>query len=130
MLCGEAQQATGSYTMTNRQAILPLAAAISLSASVSTAQTADGITQVSSLELNPLIVTSSRMTETADEALSAVSVIDREEIEQRQPQSTFDLLQTEPGVDVARNGGRGANNSVFLRGTESDHTLVLMDGMR
>jgi len=116
--------------MTNRQAILPLAAAISLSASVSTAQTADGITQVSSLELNPLIVTSSRMTETADEALSAVSVIDREEIEQRQPQSTFDLLQTEPGVDVARNGGRGANNSVFLRGTESDHTLVLMDGMR
>ncbi|MGM0433812.1 MAG: TonB-dependent receptor domain-containing protein [Pseudomonadota bacterium] len=70
------------------------------------------------------------MAETADEALSAVSVIDREEIEERQPQSTFDLLRTETGVDVTRNGGRGSNNSVFLRGAESDHTLVLVDGMR
>lgn len=116
--------------MNQRQAILPLAAAISLSASLSTAQTADGTTQVSSLELNPLIVTSSRMTETADEALSAVSVIDRDAIDERQPQSSFDLLRTETGVDVTRNGGRGGNNSVFLRGTESDHTLVLVDGMR
>lgn len=110
--------------------ILPLAAAITLIASVNTGHAADTNTQTPSLKLNPLVVTSSRMTETADQALSAVSVIDRAEIDQRQPQSTFDLLRTETGVDVTRNGGPGANNSVFLRGTESNHTLTLVDGMR
>lgn len=116
--------------MVNRKISL-LAAAIGTATSTGAfAQDNDASDQVAALELNPVVVTSSRMTETANEALSAVSVIDRDDIDERQPQSSLDLLRTETGVDVTRNGGRGANNSVFVRGTESDHTLVLVDGMR
>ena len=116
--------------MLNRKISL-LAAAIGAATSTALlAQENDATAQVAALELNPVVVTSSRMTETANEALSAVSVIDRDDIDERQPQSALDLLKTEAGVDVTRNGGRGANTSVFVRGTESDHTLVLIDGMR
>ena len=41
-----------------------------------------------------------------------------------------ELLRFEGGVDIGRNGGPGQATSVFLRGTESNHTLVLMDGVR
>ena len=80
--------------------------------------------------LDPVVVTPTRTAETADASLAAVSVIDREAIEQRQAPTTFDLLRTEPGIDVTRNGGPGGNTAIFLRGTESNHALVLIDGVR
>lgn len=80
--------------------------------------------------LDPVVVTPTRTAETADASLAAVSVIDRKAIERRQPQTTLDLLRTEPGIDVTRNGGPGGNTSIFLRGTESNHALVLIDGVR
>lgn len=41
-----------------------------------------------------------------------------------------ELLRFEAGLDIGRNGGPGQSTSVFMRGTESNHTLVLMDGVR
>ncbi|NIR60476.1 MAG: TonB-dependent receptor, partial [Gammaproteobacteria bacterium] len=78
----------------------------------------------------PVVVTASRLAETQDETLASVSVITREEIERIQPHSVVELLRLQAGVDVARNGGLGGNTSVFLRGANSDHTLVLIDGVR
>lgn len=80
--------------------------------------------------LDPIVVTPSRNAETADQALASVTVISREEIEQRQAQSVLDLLRMEAGIDMARTGGPGSNTSLFLRGTASNHTLVLVDGVR
>ncbi|TVP58971.1 MAG: TonB-dependent receptor [Halomonadaceae bacterium] len=80
--------------------------------------------------LRPLIVTTTLATETADESLSSVTVIDREAIERQQPREFSSLLQGQPGVNVVSNGGFGKNTSVFTRGTGSESTVLLIDGIR
>lgn len=78
----------------------------------------------------PVIVTATRTAQTADEALAAVTVITREQIDASQAKDVAELLRFEAGIDIARNGGPGQQTSVFLRGTDSNHTLVLIDGVR
>lgn len=78
----------------------------------------------------PVLVTPTRNPLTADETLASVSVLTREDIERRQPRDLPDLLADLPGVHIARSGGRGQSTSLFLRGTNSDQTLVLLDGVR
>jgi vitamin B12 transporter len=80
--------------------------------------------------LEPVVVTATRSTMPADRTLAAVTVITREEIERLQPQSVQDLLTGLPGVAFANAGGIGQQTSMFLRGTNSSHTLVLVDGVR
>lgn len=80
--------------------------------------------------LDELIVTASRTPQAPDAALAAVTVITREDIERRAPASLPELLRGMPGVAIASNGGPGKVASTFLRGTDSDHTLVLVDGIR
>ena len=76
-----------------------------------------------------IVVTAARTAQTADEALASVSVITRKEIEATQAETVVDLLQHYAGIDAVRTGGPGQQTSIFLRGTNSDHTLVLIDGM-
>ncbi len=78
----------------------------------------------------PVIVTATRTARTADETLASVTVITREHIERTQAKSVAELLAGEAGLDVAVNGGYGKSTSIFLRGTNSDHTLVLVDGLK
>jgi vitamin B12 transporter len=80
--------------------------------------------------LSPVIVTATRTAITADNALSSVTVITRADIERLQPLSVPDLLTGLPGVSFANSGGYGQQTSLFLRGTNSSHTLVLIDGVR
>lgn len=81
-------------------------------------------------ELDPVVVTATRMPDTADQTLAAVTVIERAEIERRQARTMSDLLRGLPGVAVSNSGGAGQPTSIFLRGTESDHVLVLIDGVK
>ncbi len=79
----------------------------------------------------PIIVTATRTAQTADETLASVTVIERRQIEQSQANSVVELIQSRTvGVDLARNGGLGTNTSLMLRGTNSNHVLVLIDGVR
>ncbi|EIM03256.1 TonB-dependent vitamin B12 receptor [Rhodanobacter denitrificans] len=80
--------------------------------------------------LAPVIVTATRTAITADEALSSVTVITRADIERLQPLSVPDLLAGLPGLSFANSGGYGQQTSLFLRGTNSTHTLLLVDGVR
>jgi vitamin B12 transporter len=83
------------------------------------------------LELKPnLVVTPSRVAEPIGQSLAAVSVITREDIELSVAEDLLDLLRLQPGVDIVRTGGAGAQTSVFLRGSNSNHVLVLIDGVR
>ena len=81
-------------------------------------------------DLDQLVVTASRTEQTRQQTLAAVTVIDRAEIDRLQPNSLPDLLRGTPGMSLASNGGPGKSTSMFLRGTESDHVLVLVDGVR
>ncbi len=81
-------------------------------------------------DADTIIVTANRSAETVDETLASVSVITRTDIENSQARSVMDLLSAQAGVDVTRNGGPGSATSIFLRGTNSNQTLVLIDGVR
>lgn len=77
-----------------------------------------------------IIVTPTRTAQTVDQSLTSVSVVTREQIEQRQARSVEDALRGLPGLDFSVNGGRGTAAQIFMRGTESDHVLVLVDGVK
>ena len=81
-------------------------------------------------ELPEMVVTATRTANTLDETLAPVSIITREEIERRQIKSVPEALASVPGVDVVKNGGYGSLSNVYLRGTNSDHVLTLIDGVK
>jgi vitamin B12 transporter len=83
-----------------------------------------------STDLDQVVVTASRTEQAASQVLAASTVIDRADIERLQPSSLAELLRGVPGVSIANNGGPGKSTSVFMRGTDADHVLVLVDGVR
>lgn len=80
--------------------------------------------------LDPILVTASRSAQTVDETLAPVIVISRDDIERSNATDVADLLRFHAGLDIARTGGAGAQTSLFMRGTESDHTLIMIDGVK
>lgn len=80
--------------------------------------------------LPTVIVTASRSSENLDDTLAPVTVITREDLVRLQSQDVQDLFIGLPGLSVAANGGPGKNGALFIRGTESDHVLVLIDGIK
>jgi vitamin B12 transporter len=79
--------------------------------------------------LDPVVVTGTQVAVPVSELPSAVTVIDREEIESRQVNDVLQLLRTVPGLGVIQTGGRGSLTSVFPRGGEADYNMVLVDGV-
>ena len=81
-------------------------------------------------ELDPVIVTATRQPMRAYELLADTEVIDRDEIERSGATSLGDLVARQAGIQQVTSGGPGASSSVFIRGANSGHTLILVDGMR
>ena len=96
-------------------------ACLSIPASANAADLAPGET---------IIVTATRTEIPLEDAIVPVTVITREEIELSLANDLAELLRLEAGIDIGRNGGPGQATSIFMRGTESNHTLVLVDGVR
>ena len=78
----------------------------------------------------PIVVTANRTEQSAADVPARVSVITRADIERSQAPDLVELLRLEAGIDIARNGGPGGQTSVFMRGANSNHVLVLIDGVR
>jgi vitamin B12 transporter len=89
---------------------------------------ANGLVAIS--EPSELVVTGTRTSIPASDTLASTTVLTEHDIETRQVLSLQDLLQGESGVQLSNNGGLGKASSLFLRGTNSDHVLVLVDGVR
>ena len=81
-------------------------------------------------ETETVVVTATRTAQTVNQSTSSVQIIDQSDIERMQARSVPDLLRGLAGVQITRNGGRGKNTSLFIRGTNSDHVLVLIDGVK
>lgn len=103
---------------------LALAIALALP-SVAVAEVADDAT-----ELDEIVVTGTRTDVAIEDSLVPAQVIDREEIERSQARSLPDLLKGRAGLNMTNQGGAGKLTTLFLRGAESDHVLVLVDGIR
>lgn len=95
-----------------------------LSASVAQAQTPG---EAASEEI---VVTANRLEQSLSTVLAATTVIDKETIRQSSAQNLAGLLAGVPGMQFSPSGGQGAQTSLFMRGTESDHTLILVDGVQ
>ncbi|MBI5329834.1 MAG: TonB-dependent vitamin B12 receptor [Betaproteobacteria bacterium] len=107
----------------------PLAIALAL-CFTPLASHAQSDTQRDALPLQEIVVTATRTARTADASLAAVSVVTRRDIERLQATSVPELLAGLPGITFSRNGGAGKSASLFLRGAESDHVVVLLDGVK
>jgi vitamin B12 transporter len=84
----------------------------------------------SDADIGPVVVTANRVAVPLGETLAAVTVLTREDIERSQAPDLLSLLARQPGIDVARTGGPGQASTLFLRGGNSGHALVLVDGVR
>ena len=81
-------------------------------------------------DLDRVVVTATRTAVTVDQSLAAVEVIDHDQILRSQAGSVPELLRGRAGINLSNQGGAGKLTTLFMRGTESDHVLVLIDGVR
>lgn len=86
--------------------------------------------QSSAPQLDPVVVTATRTPVPVSQVVADVTVITREDIERQASGTVVDLLSHVAGFQVARSGGPAADGNVFLRGGESRHIAVLVDGVR
>ncbi len=77
-----------------------------------------------------IVVTATRQQQRVNQLLADLSVISQEEIAQAGPATLAELLARQPGMQSSSNGGAGKVSSLFIRGANSNHTLVLIDGVR
>lgn len=77
-----------------------------------------------------VVVTAARAAQAPADVLADVSALDRDAIERSGATNLGDLLVRLPGIELARNGGSGSTTSVFIRGSESRHVAVYLDGLR
>ena len=82
------------------------------------------------LKLPQTLISGNRQVQTRSDSSSANSVFTRDDIDRLQPTSLTDLLGRVPGVQIARSGGRGGLPGIYIRGTKSAQSLVLVDGQR
>jgi len=77
-----------------------------------------------------VIVTANRSAQPIERVGASVTVLTQAAIEARQTPAVVELLAQTPGVSFTRNGGVGASTGVNIRGAESQHTVVLIDGVK
>ena len=81
-------------------------------------------------DLDEVVVSGTRTAVAVEDSLVPAQVINREAIQRSQARSLSELLQGRAGISLANQGGAGKITTLNLRGTESDHVLVLIDGVR
>jgi vitamin B12 transporter len=113
---------TGNFCA--RLAVLPLALGY---CSVGHAQALSGAVVPTLAEV---VVTATRSETRADVVISDVTVITRAQIESGAGRTVSELLARQAGVQTSSNGGQGKTSSVYVRGTENRHVLLLVDGVR
>lgn len=77
-----------------------------------------------------IVVTPTRVAESVDTVVGEVTVITAAQIARAGQTSLLELLQAQPGIEMTQEGGSGANAALRIRGGNSGHTLVLVDGLR
>ncbi len=76
-----------------------------------------------------IVVTATRLETSAKEIASSITVITKEELEKSKKHTLVEILEGVLGLTTIQNGPPGGASSVFLRGANSEHTLVMIDGV-
>lgn len=85
--------------------------------------------EVARFDLGEVVVTATRTEESIAYLASSVNVITGGEIERKGAKTVLEVLRDVPGLDVVQSGGPGGTTSVYLRGANVGHTLVMIDGV-
>jgi vitamin B12 transporter len=80
-------------------------------------------------ELQIIVITATRIPTPVLQVASSITVVTAADIEARQERTFADVLKDIPGLNVVQTGGPGGETSVFMRGTNSNHTKVFIDGI-
>lgn len=86
--------------------------------------------QEETYELEEIVVTASKTEELLKNTSSSVTVITEEDIKEQKANTVLEVLRNVVGLDIVQSGGQGKTTSVFIRGGNSGHTLVLIDGVQ
>nr|WP_314267900.1 TonB-dependent vitamin B12 receptor BtuB [uncultured Moellerella sp.] len=77
-----------------------------------------------------MVITANRFEQPLSSVLAPMTVVTREDIDRWQSNTMIDVLRRLPGVDFNQSGGRGQLSTISIRGTNSGHALILVDGVR
>ena len=88
-----------------------------------------GNTAFSKSKLDEIVITPSKRPTTIFNSLSSIEVITREDIKNSGFSDIHEILDSTSSISIGSNGGHGQTKSIFMRGTESNHTKVLIDGV-
>ncbi len=92
---------------------------------------ASSILVAQNIELEEITVVSATKTkQSIKDVTSNISVITKEEIEEKNFTTVVDAINSVSGINFTRNGGLGSSTSLFVRGMSSKRVLVLIDGVR
>src|SRR5438445_2006477 len=80
-------------------------------------------------EEGEIVVSATKIETPINQIGSSITVITAEEIALNQERTLPDVLQPVPGLNIVQTGGPGGKTSVFMRGSNSNHTKVLIDGV-
>ncbi len=76
-----------------------------------------------------IVISANKRARPINQVASSITVVTAQEMEQKRQRTVIEALSTVPGVQVVQSGGFGGNVSIFLRGANAEHTLVLVDGI-
>ncbi|EPF6563386.1 MULTISPECIES: TonB-dependent vitamin B12 receptor BtuB [Serratia] len=76
-----------------------------------------------------LVVTANRFPQPVSSVLASTSIVTKDDIDRWQSKNLLEVMRRLPGVDIAQTGGLGQSASLYVRGSEARHTLVLIDGV-
>jgi len=85
--------------------------------------------QEKEVTLEEVVVTATRVETPIEEIASSITVISSKDIERRQKSTVLEILRDVPGLNVVQSGGPGHLTDIFIRGSKSEHTLVMIDGV-
>src|SRR5690606_1274495 len=94
------------------------------------AATASAQTTNATPQLDNIVVTASRTPQLEKDVIGDVTVIDKADLQKEGQNSVAEILAKQPGIQFSSNGGPQTTTSIFLRGAPSQHTQVLIDGIR
>jgi len=91
-----------------------------------------GLTQETdeTVEVGEVAITATKVETPIKQIGSSVTIITAEELAREQNRFVLDALRQVPGVEIRRSGSPGSQTSIFTRGTDSDHTLLMIDGIQ
>ena len=122
-----------STRITRRHATIPPVGRVALGALVVTTThfaEAQVAPDLPSQRLDPVVVTATRTPVKVSDVVADVTVIERAQLDRLEGRTLVEVLSQAPGIQFASNGGLGKVSSLFIRGLEARHVLLLVDGVR